>query len=583
MTELSRRVHSLTAGAILGLAGCSTPQPTPDLILHGAFVWTVDESHPVAQAVAVRGEQVLAVGSEDAILGLAGPETRILDLDGAMVLPGFNDSHVHAASAARFLEFNVMRVSSQEEFVKRVEEVVAELEAGEWILGGFWGAYDDWAPDSAGATRRERFRPSVRAIEEQTRAHPLFIRRFDGTEFAANRAALHAAGLDPDDPVAAGVRFERDGQGRPTGIMAGEGVLPLFEAVVPREFSRERRRAQTLRALAEAARFGVTSMSDMSDDEQLAIWRDLRASGELTARIHFRPHLERWAELEEDGIGVGSGDEWIRLGAVKGHIDGIMGTRSARFYEPYDDDPDNRGRWRRLMVDENGHFVEGQFVGHMARADAANIQLTVHAIGDEANGLLCDYLEELERRNGARDRRFRLVHAQVVAPADLARMGRLGIIAEVQPFHLSDDMRWMEERIGRQRCRQAYAFRSLADHGAILCFGSDWPGTSAAEYPINPLLGLYAAVTRQTLRGEPAGGWFPEERITMDEAIRASTWAGAYASYEENIKGSLAPGMRADLAVLSQNLLEVPPERILETEVLLTLVAGRVVYEKRAR
>ncbi|HVS10321.1 MAG TPA: amidohydrolase family protein, partial [Planctomycetota bacterium] len=276
-------------------------------------------------------------------------------------------------------------------------------------------------------------------------------------------------------------------------------------------------------------------------------------------------------------------DAWIRLGSLKGHIDGIMGNSTARFFEPYEHDPANRGRWRPLMVDAQGTFVEGQFLRHMLDADRAGLQLTVHAIGDEANHLLLNYLEELNRRNGARDRRFRLVHAQVLAPADLPRLGPLGVVAEVQPFHLSDDMRWMEERIGRERSRGAYAFRSIAASGAVLTFGSDWPGTSAAEYPINPMLALYAAVTRQTVTGQPPGGWFPEERIGIEQALRAYTWNSAWANLEEEEKGSIEAGKLADLAVLSRNLLEIAPEEILDTRVIYTIAGGRVVYDAANR
>jgi hypothetical protein len=337
---------------------------------------------------------------------------------------------------------------------------------------------------------------------------------------------------------------------------------------------------QTKNALSEIRKYGVTNISDMSDDAQLEIYRELHRTGELTVRVHFRPGLDRWKEMAGRNVKVGSGDEWIRLGALKGHIDGIMGTSSARFFEPYSNDQKNRGRWRPLMVDEKGEFVEGKFLKYMLDADAAGLQLTVHAIGDEANSLLLDYLEELERQNGKRDRRFRLVHAQVLAAKDFARLGRLGVVAELQPFHLSDDMRWMEERIGRKRCEGAYAFKSIQRGGAVLSFGTDWPGTSASEYPINPMLGLYAAVTRQTLKGQPREGWFPGERISIEDAIRAYTYNTAYANFEENTKGSIEAGKLADLAVLSKNLLRVSPAGYLTTEVVYTIVGGKIVHQK---
>src|SRR5262249_21107106 len=248
----------------------------------------------------------------------------------------------------------------------------------------------------------------------------------------------------------------------------------------------------------------------------------------------------------------------------------------------YSNDPNNRGKWRPLMVDEKGNFVEGKFLRYMLDADLAGLQITVHAIGDEANNVLLNYLEELNRQNGVRDQRFRLVHAQVIAPDDFKRLGKLGVVAEVQPFHLSDDMRWMEERIGIERCRGAYAFKTIKDSGAVLSFGTDWPGTSASEYPINPMLGLYAAVTRQSLTGEPPGGWFPEQRLSIQDAIRAYTYNSAYANFEEKIKGSIEAGKAADLVVLTKNLLSIPARELLDTRVVYTIVAGRIVYGERS-
>ncbi|HSF22640.1 MAG TPA: amidohydrolase [Blastocatellia bacterium] len=582
------------------------PPPEPaDLILRNGLVYTVDPTNTLTEAVAIRGAKIVFVGSSKEVMRFRSKQTRVIDLKGAFVLPGFNDNHVHFASAAQFLEFNVMRVATQQEFVARVKDVVARLPKGEWILGGYWGAYDQWTAGSAGSKRREPFSPDITAIEATTKDHPMFIRKFDDSEFAANSAALRAVGIDPANPKLPapasaeaqtrgrpdtargtepagskleGIEFVKDSSGRFNGHLRGRGVMTLFGPVIPKQFSHERRVQQTKNALAEIRRYGVTNVSDMSDDEQLDIYRELLKTNELTVRVHFRPGLDRWQEISDRGIKIGSGDEWIRLGALKGHIDGIMGTSSARFFAGYSNDPANHGRWRPLMIDEKGSFVEGKFLKYMLDADLAGLQMTVHAIGDEANNVLLNYLEELNRQNGARDRRFRLVHAQVIAADDFKRLGKLRVVAEVQPFHLSDDMRWMEERIGRERCRGAYAFKSIKDSGAILCFGTDWPGTSASEYPINPMLGLYAAVTRQTLNGEPAGGWFPEQRITMEEAIRAYTYNTAYANFEEKIKGSIEVHKLADLVVLTTNLLQASPREILEAKVVMTIVGGKIVY-----
>ena len=569
---------------VLVLTLLSVPQPSAqnevaDLILHNGVIWTVDEKNPTVQAVAIRDGKFAVVGSNSAALKLRGPNTKVIDLKGSFVTPGFNDNHVHFASAAQFLEFNIMRASTQEEFVARVKEVTARLPKGEWIVGGFWGAYDEWTAGSAGNQRKEPFAPDMSLVNEITADYPMFIRKFDDSQFAANQAAFRLLKIDASNPQAPDVEFLQDTQGRLNGHMRGRGATRLFNTVIPRSFSRERRLQQTKNALAEIRKFGVTNVSDMSDDLQLDLYRELLRTGELTVRVHFRPGLDRWKELADKGIRVGSGDEWVRLGALKGHIDGIMGTSSARFFEPYLNDAKNRGRWRPLMVNDKGEFVEGKFLNYMLDADRAGLQLTVHAIGDEANNVLLNYLEELNKKNGKRDRRFRLVHAQVLAPADFKRLGELGVVAEVQPFHLSDDMRWMEERIGAERTKGAYAFKSIQASGAVLSFGTDWPGTSASEYPINPMLGLYAAVTRQTVTGQPAAGWFPNERITIAEAIRAYTYNTAYANFEEKTKGSIEVGKLADLTVLSKNLLKVEPKEILGTQVLYTIVGGKVVYE----
>ena len=553
-------------------------QQSADLILHNGVIYTVDKNNSTAQAIAIKDGKFVAVGSNTEVMKFRGPSTRVIDLRGRFVVPGFNDNHVHFASAAQFLEFNIMRAATQDQFVARVKDVISRLPKGEWIVGGYWGAYDEWAAGSAGNQRREPFAPHMSLVNAITSDYPMFIRKFDDSQFAANEAAFRALKLDLNNPQAPDVEFLKDGQGRPTGHMRGRGAPRLFNSVIPRTFSRERRIQQTKNALAEIRKYGVTNVSDMSDDVQLDIYRELHRTGDLTVRIHFRPGLDRWKELADRGIKVGSGDEWIRLGALKGHIDGIMGTSSARFFEPYSHDPNNRGRWRPLMVNDKGEFVEGKFLRYMLDADRAGLQLTVHAIGDEANNVLLNYLEELNKQNGKRDRRFRLVHAQVLAPADFKRLGQLGVVAEVQPFHLSDDMRWMEERIGRDRTKGAYAFKGIQSSGAVLSFGTDWPGTSASEYPINPMLGLYAAVTRQTVTGKPAEGWFPDERISIADAIKAYTYNTAYANFEETTKGSIEVGKLADLTVLSKNLLKIRPSEYLTTDVVYTIVGGRIVY-----
>ncbi len=549
----------LTAAVLLG--GCGTPEPVgpPDLLLQGGRIWTGNPEQPWAEWLAIRGERVASVGSGTPPSGAA----QTLELDGRLVVPGFNDSHVHFASAGELLlGANLLDVHDDEGFRQRIREAADRLPAGSWITNGDWGAYQAWAMGSAGGGDRGRssYRPHRGLIDADTPEHPVLVTRFDRQVGLANALALDSLDLQSE-----------------TGILEGEALADALGRIP--EKSGARRLAEARRALEECRRWGVTTVQDMSPLDQVEIYEQLRAAGELTVRIHFSPaRLSDTRTMLERGWIVGAGDEWIRFGTIKSHIDGIMGNRTARFFEPYSDNPaeqaDWRGGWREFSEDMES------FERLLLYADSAKIQLRIHAIGDEANSLLLDLLEKIENKNGLRDRRFRLVHAQVIGPDFLSRLREHFLVAEVQPYHCTDDMRWMEERIGHERSRGAYAFRSLQDAGATLAFGSDWPGTNASYYPVNPLRGLYAAVTRQTLGGTPEGGWFPDERITLEDALRAYTRGSAYATFEEDEKGSLEPGKLADLAILDTNLFETAPSRWLEAQVETTILAGRIIFQK---
>ncbi|MGH7495967.1 MAG: amidohydrolase [bacterium] len=516
----------------------------------------------------------------------------MVDLQGAFVLPGFNDSHIHFASAAQFFwNIQLMDVHINAAFVQRVREYVA-MRPGEPIRGGGWGAYEKWElGTSAGSVKRESWIPDRKLIDVITGDTPMLINKFDHSLYFANSAALKRAGIGEAAANTENIEHIRDAAGRLTGTMQIKNARELAARFLgsDQQSIHQKRVAMTENALRLIREAGVTSVQDMSDQEQLQIYYELQDRAQLTCRINLRYGLEHWEHMKALGLKRGFGTSMIRLGAVKGHIDGIMGTSGARFYEPYDSDPQkqNRGHWRPLTwvsPDRPTELNRGPFTEMMINADAADIQVTVHAIGDEANGVMLDMIEAMSKANGSKDRRMRLVHAQVFAPHDFERLQGLGIVAEVQPFHLSDDMRWMEERIGHERCKGAYAFKTLRDKGATICFGSDWPGTTASYYPINPIYGLYAAVTRQTVKRTPAEGWFPQERISVEEAIKAYTWGSAYASFEENIKGTITEGKLADIAVLDTNLLRVKPadwidERgNLTVKMLYTIMGGRIVY-----
>lgn len=579
-----------------------------DLVVRNGTIWTVDDDNPRAEAIAVTDGRFIYVGSNAGVQHHVGPETKVIDIDGAFVTPGFYDNHVHFESTGQLLYgLNLLDVSDKSSFIERIRDVDGRYAPGTWITGGDWSAYETWAAGDVAVAARQVgnsdgygnfFMPNRMMIDDFTKDRPVLVRRFDRKVYLANSAALERAGIRKGAPDPEGVIVGRDQSGEPTGalfnpieadvdstVLVRDNVRALFDALIP-EPSREQRVAETREAWRKMASVGVTSYCDItSDPVYVDIYRELRDAGEMTARVRVRPPLDRWDAMADLGIKVGFGDDWIRFGATKAWIDGIMGNSSARFYEPYTHDPDSRGIWRDIMFPfQRSPFDPEDMQSNLERlaleADASGIQLTVHAIGDEANGYLLDMLERLVRENGERDRRFRLVHAQVMTDRDIERAGRLGIVAEVQPFHTSDDMRWMEERIGHDRSRGAYAFRRLWDAGAVVSFGSDSPGTNASRYYLNPMLGLYAAVTRMTLSGQPEGGWFPQERLTMDEALRAYTLNTAYAGFEEQIKGSITVGKLADFVVLSDDLMTIEPRRIKDVEVTMTFVGGKNVYSR---
>jgi predicted amidohydrolase YtcJ len=568
-------------------------QGAADMILHHGFVWTVDDAKPRAEAIALRGDRIIKVGGNEEVQALKGERTQLIDLKGAFVTPGFNDNHVHFASAASFFwNLQLMDVHTDEAFIKRVREYVA-IRPGEPIRGGGWGAYEQWemGASQTGAVK-ERWSPDRKLIDAITGSTPMFISKFDNSLYFANTPALQRAGIDDRSADTDNIAHIRDSSGRITGTMRIKNARGL-EAQFLGEINPDhaRRAKMTENALRLVREAGVTSFQDISDHSQLQLYHEFLDEGRLTARVNFRYGIEHWESMKALGVKRGSGNAMIRLGAVKGHIDGIMGTSGARFYEPYSSDPEkkNRGHWRPLTwisPERRTELNRGPFTEMMIKADAADIQVTVHAIGDEALGVMLDMIEAMTRANGPRDRRMRLVHAQVFAPRDFERLKGLGVVAEVQPFHLSDDMRWMEERIGTERCKGAYAFKTIQAKGAILSFGSDWPGTSASIYPINPIYGLYAAVTRQTVQRTPAEGWFPAERLTIEEAIKAYTWGSAFASFEEKIKGTLTEGKLADITVIDTNLLNSKPTDWIDerggvkVKTLYTIVGGKIVYRR---
>jgi predicted amidohydrolase YtcJ len=562
----------IAAGLLTALARVAGAQDA-DIVIRNARIWTGDSTRPYAAAVAIGGDRVIAVGTTDDIARHQAANTRVIDAAGRFVAPGFIDNHTHFERAgALILGVNLLDVADRESLIRRVREARDRLPPGAWLIGGEWGAYEAWAQNSAGqgarsaARERAEFRPDRSMIDSVTPQTPALLSKWDRSTFLANGRALELGAVTCDW---AGVECD---DGRPTGRLTSAAAERVRRVIPPKPL--QQRMAESRAALAQLAELGVTGIHDNTSPDQLRVYEELRARGELTLRVYARPTLDKVDSLRAAGVGRGFGDEWIKIGGLKGFVDGIMGNSTARFYEPQLHSG-QRGDWRDMMS------PPGNMERLIAAADSAGHWPQIHAIGDQAIDTLLTMYERVMRRHGPRPagaRRWRVIHAQVLRGPEVAtRMARLGLIAEVQPYHAIDDMRWMEERIG-QRARWAYAFNTLRRAGVLMTFGSDWPGTNAAWYTANPLHGIYAAVTRRTLAGEPRDGWFPQERVDAEFALRAYTANNAYAAGEEQIKGRIAPGYLADLVMLDADPLRIAPEKLKDVKVLVTMVGGRVVH-----
>lgn len=570
------------------LSSCSKKNPA-DLILKNGEIYTMEEDQPWAAAVVITGNTITAVldKSEEADAYI-GPKTRVIDLEGKFVVPGFIDGHVHFNRAGELInDANLMTVADDEGLKKEVQRVVNILDDGEWLTGGLWGAYEQWAlgASEAEGNKKQRWEPTRQVIDSITEKNPCLLNSFDYELYLANSAALDAAGLS--NTTLPGMKL--DEEKKPTGLIyKGSPALEKIRAVIKKK-SHKRLLNENRAALKRLAESGIVEVQDIAVPGQTARFIELQENGELTCRVWLRPDLSRGEEMRQKGFKMGlhpktkKPDSWLRYGALKGYIDGIMGTHGALFFQPYDDQPDNFGHYRRHTSDDP-EFKTGnmeKMYQLIKTGCEAGFVSNVHAIGTKGVALMLDTYERLSKDLGKTLEGFRVIHAQVVRPQDFSRFKKLNVIAEVNPYHLSDDMRWMEERIGHERCKGAYAFKSLLDNGAVLSFGSDWPGTSAAEYHVHPKYLIHAAVNRTTLKGTPRGGWFPEQKISVHEALKAYTINNAYAAFEDHIRGSLKAGKLADITVCDRDLLKIDPADILEMNVEMTIVDGKIVYEKR--
>jgi predicted amidohydrolase YtcJ len=558
-------------GASCGPADVSNQNSAPapaDLVLTHGHIYTVDAGHPWAVAIACREGMIVAVAdSDEDVNSFIGPKTRVIDLHGQFAMPGFNDAHVHLAGAGyQNLEVDLQGSASLADFQQRIRDRLKDFKAGEWMSGRGWD-HTLW-PVKKFPTRQD--------LDAVSTEHPMWFGRVDGHVAVANSAALALAGITRSTPDPPGGHVEHDAAGEPTGMLEEDSAMELVHDRIPPHSQAQRRRALEL-ALEEAARFGVTSLQDNSVDnkpdvddygwQNFLVFQQLQREGKLNVRVTewlpFGAPLER---LKEMRAAADPSDPWLKTGQLKAFLDGSLGSRTAALLAPYSDEAATSGILRADPKKLEQMSIE---------RDRAGFQLAFHAIGDRANRLALDAFAAVRAANGPRDRRDRVEHAQIISPPDMPRFASLGVIPSMQPSHLLDDERWAEDRLGSVRLRGAYAWHSLEASGAHLAFGTDYPVES-----VNPLRGIYACVTRELPTGGPPGGWHPEEKLTMEECLRAYTVGSSYAQFEEQRKGSIARGMLADVVVFPADLTRLPAKELLRTEVVMTIAGGKIIYEK---
>jgi predicted amidohydrolase YtcJ len=550
----------LALGLCLAATNPLNAQIFADTVLVHGKIWTENPQQPEAEALAILADRIIGIGSSADILKLAGPSTKILELNGKRVVPGFNDSHVHlTAGGSGLASVQLHDTTTQTGFRNRIAAFAQTQPKGTWIQNGNWD-HERWTPTQL---------PTHQLIDDVTPDNPVFVERVDGHMALANALAMKLAGITKDTKDIPGGVIVRDAQGNPTGIFK-DAALGLIEKVLPPPSPRELRIAVEA-AEKYAAANGVTSVQDMSAaPDNLRVYQQLLQEGQLQIRISGHQPLPAWNRLAAPGILAIFGNNFLHIGGLKGFADGSLGSTTAWFFKPYLDAPNTSG----IASDELSKPDE--MYAHIRDADRAGLQVAIHAIGDRANNTILNFYERVEKEDGPRDRRFRIEHAQHLLPTDIPRFASLHVIASMQPYHAIDDGRWAAKRIDAERIRTTYAFRSLLDTGATLAFGSDWPVA-----PMVPLLGIYAATTRRTLDGKNPAGWVPEQKITVAEAVHAYTMGAAFAEHEETIKGSLVPGKLADVVVLSDDIFHIDPIEIEKTRVQMTILGGKLIYEAR--
>ena len=535
---------------------------TADVVFKNGKIWTVNQKQKEVQALAIWRQRILFAGSDVEAAPLIGTNTRVIDLDGKRVVPGFHDCHVHFLGGGRRLsQVSLKDAADETDFGKRLSEFSARQPRDRWMLGGGWD--HDRALNGV--------LPTAELIDKFVPNRPVFLNRYDGHMAIVNTAALKLAGITAatKDPPG-GVIYRKPGTMEPTGLLR-DNAMGLVDPHIP-AMSMDEVVESVQASLAEARRLGITSVEDMEGSgaathrQLFRLYQGLAHQGKLTTRLSVRWPLADWQQLARLGLESGFGNDWVRIGGLKGFVDGSLGSSTAKMYEPYVNEPGSTGIFI-TPLEKLREYALG--------ADKAGINVAVHAIGDQANAELLGIFAEVAKLNGPRDRRFRIEHAQHLRPDDYRRFQEAGVTPSMQPYHVIDDGRWAEGRIGSQRCASSYAFRSLLNSGARLAFGSDWPVA-----PLSALEGIDAAVNRRTLDGKYPGGWFPAQKISVAEAIEAYTLTAAYATFVEHDRGSLEVGKLADFVLLSRDILD-PAQRdhITEAQVEMTVVGGKVVYE----
>ncbi len=543
---------SLFAICAMGIFGQAA---SADLVITNANIHTLDSKNTLARSIAMLNGKIIAVGSDADTKPLIGSKTRVIDAGGKLVIPGFNDAHVHFMGTGEQLSAVDLRSSkSPEEFVQRLRAFAAKLPKGRWILGGRWD-HENWTPNNL---------PTATMMDAVTPDNPVFVSRLDGHMAVANSLAIKLAGVTKDTKDVAGGLIVRDAAGNPVGVFK-DAAMGLIGRVIPEPTFEQNIEAATA-ATDFAASLGVTSVQDMGAGTDVGVYQELLRQGKLKTRVYGCSPLADYKRWANTGLHYAFGNPMLRVGCLKGYADGSLGSTTAWFFDPYLDAPTTSGLARAE--------VTTTMKQNIIDADKAGLQVMIHAIGDKANATVLDYYENATAVNGPRDRRYRIEHAQHLRQQDIARFGGAKVVASMQPLHLIDDGRWAGKRLDERRLKGTYAFRTLLDTGAVLAFGSDSPVAS-----LNPLYGIYAAVTRATTDGKNPNGWIPEQKISVDEAVRGFTYGSAYAEFQEQWKGTLEIGKIADLIIISEDIFKIDPKKIGEAKVLTTVVDGKVVSE----